>query len=74
MPLTVLTADGKVERPTLGSGDMVEGFVRELAEVVRAVESGETSPLLDGSLARDALVLCQRQCESLAAREILPVE
>lgn len=73
MPLTVLNADGKVERPTLGSGDMVEGFVRELTEVVRAVESGESSPLLDGTLARDALVLCQKQCESLAARKFVPV-
>jgi predicted dehydrogenase len=66
MPLTVLTADGRVERPQLGSGDPVDAFVAELAEVSRSISSGQTSPILGGELARDALLLCHRQCQSVA--------
>ena len=64
-PLTVLLAGGKVERPKLGSGDPVDAFVAELTEVVRAVRANKPSPLLAGELARDALVLCQKQTESV---------
>ncbi len=73
MPLTVLTSDDRVLRPELGSGDPIDGFVREINEVTRAIESGRPSPLLDGNLARDALLLCHRQSESVRARQILPV-
>ena len=64
-PLTVLEADGKVTRPELGSGDPVDGFVAEAAEMARAISSGEASPLLDGELACDALRLCHAQAESV---------
>ena len=73
MPLTVLKSDGSVSRPELGSGDPIDGFVNEIMEVTRALKSGQPSPLLDGNLARDALDLCHRQCESVKARQILPV-
>ena len=33
--------------------------------MVRAVRSDKSSPLLAGQLARDALVLCQKQTESV---------
>ncbi len=66
MPLTVLTADGRVERPQLGSGDPVDAFVAELSEVSRSIASGTASPILGGDLARDALLLCHRQCQSVA--------
>jgi len=65
MPLTVLTDKGKVQRPKLGSGDPTDAFVAELTEVVRAVSKRTPSPLLDGELARDALILCQKQTESV---------
>ena len=64
-PLTVLLSNGKVERPKLGSGDPVDAFVAELTEVVRAIRVNKPSPLLAGELARDALVLCQKQTESV---------
>ena len=73
MPLTVLTDAGRVLRPKLGSGDPLDGFVAELTEVVRAVKSGEPSDLLDGRLARDALLLCQRQTASLEKRRPISV-
>jgi len=61
-PLTVLLDNGRVLRPKLGSGD---AFVAELGEVVRSVRTNTPSPLLAGELARDALVLCQKQTESI---------
>jgi len=65
-PLTVLTDKGRVVRPKLGSGDMCDAFVAELKEVVRAISTGTPSPLLAGQLASDALLLCQKQTQSLA--------
>jgi len=64
-PLTVLLDNGKVLRPRLNSGDPLGAFEAELAEVVRAVRSGTPSPLLDGKLARDAVILCQKQTISV---------
>jgi predicted dehydrogenase len=66
MPLTVLTNDGKVKQPKLGSGDPSESFSSEIAEVVRTVRTGTPSCLLNGDLARDALILCDRQTQSVA--------
>ncbi len=54
MPLTVLTADGKVQRPTMKSSDPVDAFVAELGEAMRTVKTGKPSSMLDGELARDA--------------------
>ena len=65
VPLTLLTARGKVTHPDLGSGDPINAFVSESSEVCRSIRSGRASTLLDGSLARDALLLCQRQSESV---------
>jgi predicted dehydrogenase len=65
MPLTVLTADGRVVRPELGSGDPVDAFVAEANEVARAVREGQPSPILGGDLARDALLLCHKQSQSV---------
>jgi predicted dehydrogenase len=65
LPLSVLTADGKVQRPKLGSPDMTAAFPIELGEAVRAIKTGKPSALLDGQLARDALVLGQRQTQSI---------
>jgi predicted dehydrogenase len=68
MPLSVLKADGTVERPAMPSSDPVDSFVDELSEAARTVKSGKPSSLLDGSLARDAILLCQKQTESIRKR------
>ena len=65
LPLTVLLADGRALRPKLGGGDPTLAFVAELGEVVRSIRSNTASPLLAGELARDAVVLCQKQTESV---------
>jgi predicted dehydrogenase len=67
MPLTMFTADGQTVRPELGSGDPVDAFVSEVTEVADAISSGKPSNILGGDLARDALVLCHKQCESVAS-------
>jgi len=73
MPLTVLDAKGKVQRPELGSGDPVDSFTSELSEAVRAIRSGQPSPLLNGELARDALILGQRQTQSVLKQKKIAV-
>ncbi|HVX14668.1 MAG TPA: Gfo/Idh/MocA family oxidoreductase [Pirellulales bacterium] len=61
MPLTVLTARGKVEHPKLREADP---FAAELTDAVKAVRSGKPSALLAGDLALDALALCHKETES----------
>jgi predicted dehydrogenase len=68
MPLTILKANGQVERPTMKSSDPVDAFVDELTEAAKTVKSNRPSALLDGQLARDAVVLCQKQTESIRKR------
>ncbi len=70
IPLTVLRPEGSVEQPELGPGDPLDAFVAELQEVARAVQRGEPSLLLDGGLARDALLICHRQSESVRSGKI----
>jgi hypothetical protein len=73
-PLTVLTADGRSERPLAeGGDDPVAAFTRELQAAVGGVESGKEPDLLSGKLARDALVLCHRECESVTSGQAVAI-
>lgn len=65
MPVTVLTEDGRVEKPELPGFDEVEIFSHELAEVINAVKAKKNSDILGAQLARDALLLCHNQIESI---------
>jgi predicted dehydrogenase len=65
MPCTVLTDQGKVLTPSLGSGDPVAAFEAEIKEVAASVKRGKQSPILGGELARDAIILCHKQTESV---------
>lgn len=69
MPLTVLPHKGKANRPALGDGDPVHAFAAEIKEVARCVKSGETSAILGSDLARDAIILCHKQTESVRKRK-----
>src|SRR5437588_263315 len=65
-PLTLLTADGKSEQPQLsGGGDPIAAFTDELQAAVEGVKAGTAPDLLSDRLARDALVLCYREIESV---------
>lgn len=59
LPLKVLHADGRLERPALGSGDMVDAFTTELAMAAGLVAGRHGDSVLDGTLAADALTICQ---------------
>ena len=71
MPLTVLDSKGKVSRPKLPSGDPMVAFEAEMKEVTRAIRAGQASPILNGQLARDAVVLCQKQAQSLRSGRLV---
>jgi len=65
MPLKILTEDGQVIRPEVGGEDAAEPFAREITEVVKSIEASQPSATLSGDLARDAIVLCHKQTESV---------
>ncbi len=74
-PLTVLTAEGRTEQPKLeGGDDPVAGFTRELQTAVDGVVSGREPDMLSGKLARDALMLCYRECESVRSGRIVVID
>jgi hypothetical protein len=65
-PLTLLTADGKAEKVDLpGDAEATTAFTSELQAAVEGVHAGKEPDLLSGQLARDALVLCHKECESV---------
>lgn len=68
MPLKILTADGQVNYPDIGDGDPVNAFFEEIGEVITALETGVASSILSGELARDAIMMCQAQSESVKSR------
>jgi hypothetical protein len=66
MPCTVLADDDRVEQPQFGDGDpMMDAFAIEITAVAEAVKSGQAAEFLMGDLARDAIVICQKQTESV---------
>lgn len=73
VPLTVYTPDGKSQVPELGSGDPIDSFAAEIQTAVDGVASGKEPALLSGQLARDALVLCFREIESVKSGRAVEV-
>ena len=69
-PLTRIT-NGTSEPVELtgGVGGDVAGFVAELQAAVDGAASGKMPELLSGQLARDALVMCYKECESVVTRK-----
>jgi predicted dehydrogenase len=64
-PLTMYTPDGKTKTPKLkGSGEPEGAFTTEIQTAVDGVKSGVEPDLLSGQLARDALALCHKECQS----------
>ena len=65
-PVTLLTKDGKSKQPKLkGGGDPITAFTAEIQTAANAVRTGREPDLLSGKLARDALVLCHKECQSM---------
>ncbi|HZV03746.1 MAG TPA: Gfo/Idh/MocA family oxidoreductase [Gemmataceae bacterium] len=73
-PLTVLTEDGKIKQPKLkGSTEATAAFTAELQAAVEGVKRGREPDLLSAKLARDALVLCQKECQSVLSGNAVTV-
>ncbi len=73
-PLRVLHADGRSEDPALpGGDDATTAFTAEIQAAVEGVRAGREPDLLSGQLARDALVLCHRECASVRTGKIVAV-
>lgn len=73
-PLTVLTADSKVKRAKLkGSTEATAAFTAEIQAAVDGVRKGREPDLLSGKLARDALVLCHKECQSVLSGNAVTV-
>jgi predicted dehydrogenase len=71
MPLKVLTDKGKVLRPKLPDAGPTGAFEAEIKEMLRSIRSDTPSPILSSDLARDAIILCHKQTESvLKGREV----
>jgi predicted dehydrogenase len=66
VPLTLIPSAGKPRAPKLKSDDSgVSAFTAEIQAAVEGVQSGKEPDLLSGRLARDALVLCHKECQSV---------
>lgn len=73
-PLTVLTADGKAKQPKLkGGDDPTTAFTTEIQTAVDDIALGRKPDLLSGQLARDALVLCHKECQSVRTGKAVAV-
>ncbi|MGH7223073.1 MAG: gfo/Idh/MocA family oxidoreductase, partial [Gemmataceae bacterium] len=73
-PLTVLSEDGKARQPKRkGSTEATAAFTAELQAAVEGVNSGQEPHLLSGKLARDALVLCHKECQSVLSGNAVTV-
>ena len=70
-PLSVILADGAVERPSLGGGDPIDSFAQELTAAAEAVAIGREAPRLSGNLARQALKLCLAEIESVKRKQTI---
>ncbi|MEM9589294.1 MAG: Gfo/Idh/MocA family oxidoreductase [Planctomycetota bacterium] len=61
IPLVVMREDGELERPDLGDGDPIDGFVAEIEAMATSIRTGVVDPILDGRTAADALRICELQ-------------
>lgn len=66
-PLTLITDRGQPITPKLKSGgEWCSAFTEELQAAVDALRSNKETPLLSGTLARDALKLCHAEAKSIS--------
>ncbi len=65
VPLVILHADGRVERPQFPPADATTAFVSELDAAAATVAGQAVHPALDSTNAADALRLCDAQLQSL---------
>jgi predicted dehydrogenase len=73
-PLTVILNEGKPKTPKLRGGDSeLSAFTAEIQAAVDGVRDGKEPDLLSGQLARDALALCHKECQSARTGKVVAV-
>jgi predicted dehydrogenase len=73
-PLTIYTPDGKTKTPKLKGGEeATTAFTTELQTAVNGVVRGAEPDLLSGQLAREALALCHKECQSVKTGKAITV-
>lgn len=73
-PLTLITNDGSAARPELpGGGEWCAAFTAELQAAVNSIATGREAPELSGTLALNALRLCEAERQSIASGKIVDV-
>jgi predicted dehydrogenase len=73
-PLTVFTSNARAKQPRLrGTTDPIDAFAAEIRSAVEAVAFGRESDLLSCKLARDALALCHKECQSVRTGKVVAV-
>lgn len=71
-PLTLITNDGKAESPVLSGGtEWYSAFTAELQAAVDSLQSGIEAPELSGTLALNALRLCEAERQSIASGQMV---
>ncbi len=73
MPLTLITEDGNVEQVDLGEVDPIDAFTAEIQYAVDAIDWEEEPIALSGVGARDALLLCYKEAESVKTGKVVAV-
>lgn len=73
VPLTLLNDNGEVEQVDLGDVDPIDAFVGEIQYAVAAIDSGTEPAALSGVGARDALLLCYKEAESIRTGQIVKI-
>lgn len=73
LPLTLLPADGPPSAVALPVAGELTAFTQEIQQAVDAVAEGKPAELIAAPLARDALALCFRECESVRTGKVIDV-
>ncbi len=73
-PLTLITNDGSAAKPDLPGGtEWCSAFTAELQAAVTSIATGRDAPELSGSLALNALRLCEAERQSIASGQVTDV-
>ncbi len=72
-PLALLTDNGEVHKVELGEVDSIDAFTGEIQYAVDAINQGSEPTALSGTGARDALLLCYKEAESVKTGEIVSI-
>ena len=68
-PLTAIVAGRSDPVQLPGGSSDTSAFTDEIQAAVNGVQTGIMPELLSGQLARDALVMCHKECESVTSRK-----